>query len=168
MLQTEIWGSLARIRRAENLVKKHRKKEQMRFYKDLFKFVKGILIKEKSGSLLVSKADLEKHLKKSCTDNQCHKEVILPPDMPPTDPPEHQIDISPPRWSAVQKTLHKATASPAPGHNGVLYRLYKNTLDVLRFPWKLMKVVWQHAGGELEDSLSQKKWAPQKSINSAR
>ena len=41
----------------------------IKFYKDPFKFVKGLFIKEKSGSLSVSKADLEKHLKKSCTDN---------------------------------------------------------------------------------------------------
>ena len=64
--------------------------------------------------------------------------------MLPTDPPEQQIDISPPRWSAVQKMVHRARASSAPGPNGVLYRLYKNTPDVLHFIWKLMKVVWQN------------------------
>ena len=49
--------------------------------------------------------------------------------MLPTDPPEHQLDISPPRWSEVQKTVHRAMASSAPGPNGVLYRLYKNPPD---------------------------------------
>ena len=50
MLQIEIRGRLATLRRAENLVKNHRKKERTRstFYKDPFKFVKGLFIKKKS------------------------------------------------------------------------------------------------------------------------
>lgn len=91
MLQTGIRGRLATLSRPEVLVKKRRKKEQTRsnFYKDTFTFVKGLFIKEKSTSLLGSKANLEKHLKKSCTDNRSQIEVILPPAMLPTDPREH-------------------------------------------------------------------------------
>ena len=145
VLQEAIRSRLVTLRRAENLVKKRRRKEQTRsrFYKDPFKFVKSLFTAEKSGSLSVSKADLEKHLEKSCTDAKRHEEVILPSDMPPINPPEHQLDISPPRWSEVEKTVRRARAASAPGPNGVPYRLYKNAPDALRFLWKLMRVVWQ-------------------------
>ncbi|XP_035848687.1 uncharacterized protein LOC118493289 [Sander lucioperca] len=63
LLQEEIQSRLATLRRAENLLRKRRRKEQTRsrFYKDPFKFVKSLFTKEKSGSLSVSKADLEEH-----------------------------------------------------------------------------------------------------------
>ena len=145
VLQEEIQSRLATLRRAENLLKKRRRKEQTRsrFYKDPYKFVKSLFTKEKSGSLSVSKAALEEHLKQSCTDDRHQEEVTLPSDMPPVNPPEHELDISPPRWSEVDNTVRRARAASAPGPNGVPYRLYKNAPDVLRFLWKLMKVVWQ-------------------------
>ena len=143
MLQEEIQSRLATLRRVENLLKRRRKKEQTRsrFYKDPFKFVKSLFIKEKSGSLSVPKAVLEEHLKRSCTDDRHQEDVTLPSDMPPVNPPEHKLDISPPRWSEVDKTVRRARATSAPGPNGVPSRLYKNAPDVLRFLWKLMKVV---------------------------
>ncbi|KAK0156142.1 hypothetical protein N1851_000565 [Merluccius polli] len=145
LLQGEIQSRLAALRRAENLLRKHRRKEQTRsrFYKDPFKFVKSIFTKEKSGSLSASKADLEERLRKSCTDDRRHEELMLSPDMPPVNPPEHQLDISPPRWSEVDKSVRRARAASAPGPNGVPYRLYKNAPHVLRFLWKPMRVVWQ-------------------------
>ena len=145
VLQEEIQSRLSTLRRAENLLKKRRRKEQTRsrFYKDPFKFVKSLFIKEKSGIFSVSKAALEEHLKKSCTDDRHQEEVSLPSDMSPVNPPEHELDVSPPRWREVDKTVRRARAASAPGPNGVPYRLYKNAPDVLRFLWKLMKVVWQ-------------------------
>lgn len=79
--------------------------------------MKSLFTKEINGSLS-AKADLEEHLKKSCTDERHQEGVTLPPPMPPVNTPEHEIDISPPRLS-------------------------KNDPDVLQFLWKLMKVVWQ-------------------------
>lgn len=35
------------------------------------------------------------------------------------------------------------TAASAPGPNGVPYKLYKHAPGVLRFLWRLMRVVWQ-------------------------
>ena len=91
-LQEEIKSRLATLRRAENLLRKRRRKEQTRsrFYKDPFKFVKSLFTKEKSGSLAVSKADLEEHLKESCTDDRHQEEVMLPPD--------HQSTRAQTRW----------------------------------------------------------------------
>lgn len=145
LLQVEIQCRLATLRRAENLRKRRRRKEQTRacFFKDPFKYVKSLFTKEKSGRLSVPKANLEEHLKKSCTDDRHQEDVTLPSDMPPLSPPEHELDVTPPRWSEVEKTVRRARAAAAPGPNGVPYRLYKNAPDVLRFLWKLMKVVWQ-------------------------
>lgn len=121
MLQKEIQGRLATLRRAENLLRKRRRKEQTRshFYKDSLKFVKSLFTKEKSGSLSVSKADLEEHLKNSCTDDRHQEKVTLPPDMPPVNPPEHELDINPPRWSEVEQTVRRARFASSPGPNGV-------------------------------------------------
>lgn len=96
-------------------------KEQTRsrFYKDPLKFVKSLFTKEKSGSLSVSKADLEEHLKNSCTDDRHQEKVTLPPDMPPVNPPEHELDINPPRWSEVEQTVRRARFASSPGPNGV-------------------------------------------------
>ncbi|KAI5086482.1 hypothetical protein C0J45_23354, partial [Silurus meridionalis] len=145
LLQEEIRGRLATLRRAENFLRKRRRKEQTRsrFYKDPFKFVKTLSTKEKSGSLSVSKADLEEHLKNSCTDDRHQEEVTLPHDMPPVNPTEHELDISLPRWSEVEQTVRRARAASSTGPNGVPYKLYKNAPAVLRFLWKLMRVVWQ-------------------------
>ena len=38
--------------------------------------------------------------------------------------------------------MRKARAASAPGPNGVPYRLYKNSPDILRFLWRQMKVMW--------------------------
>ncbi len=145
LLQAEIQSTLAKLRGAENLVKKRRKKELARssFYRDPSKFVKSLFTEEKSGTLSVSKADLEKHLKKTCSDSRRHKDISLPCDMPQIPPPVQQLDISPPRWSEVEKAVHKDGASSAPGPNGNPYRLYKNAPVVLNFLWRLMRVVWR-------------------------
>lgn len=75
LLQEKIRSRLASVRRAENLGRKRRRKEQTRtcFYKDLF-------TKEISGSLRVSNADLEKHLERSCRDERGHETITLQSD----------------------------------------------------------------------------------------
>ncbi|KAL0199484.1 hypothetical protein M9458_008024, partial [Cirrhinus mrigala] len=145
LLQAEIKNRLATLRRAENLRRRRKKKEQERsnFFKDPYKFAKKLFTKEKNGKLKTSKKDLETYLKQSLTDSQRCGQITLPPEMPPIHSPEHQMDISPPRWSEVKRIVQRARAASSPGPNGVPYRVYKNTPDVLRFLWRLMKVVWQ-------------------------
>lgn len=42
-----------------------------------------------------------------------------------------------------EETIRQARSASAPGPNGVPYKLYKNAPDVLRYLWRLMRVVWQ-------------------------
>lgn len=63
--------------------------------------------------------------------------------MPPLHAPEHQLDDSPPWWNEVTSTVRQARAAFSPEPNGVPYRVYKSAPDVLRFLWRLMKVVWR-------------------------
>lgn len=130
-LQGDIKQRLATLRRAECLRKQHKKKERMRtaFYRDPYKFVKGLFVKEKTGTL---KRELEQHLKKTHSDNQRHLPVSIPDDMPPIQPPQHQLETRPPTWNEVVSTVKRARTASAPGPNGVPYRLYKNAPGFLK------------------------------------
>ncbi|XDV11573.1 hypothetical protein PO909_000474, partial [Leuciscus waleckii] len=144
-LQGDIKQRIATLRRAECLRKQHKKKEQTRtaFYRDPYKFVKDLFVKEKTGTLKVPLRELEKHLRKTYSDNQRHVPASIPDDMPPIQPPEHQLEVRPPTWSEVESTVKRARTASAPGPNGVPYRLYKNAPGVLKYLWKLMKVAWE-------------------------
>ena len=145
ILQGDIRSRLTTLRRAENLRKSRKKKERSRswFFKDPFKFVKTLFTKEKGGNLKTSRQELETYLETMYTDDQRHEQIAIPLDIPPIEEPEHQMDIKPPKWKEVEHAVKRARASSAPGPNGVLYRLYKNAPDVLRFLWKLMRVAWE-------------------------
>ena len=113
------------------------------FYRDPYKFVKDLFVKEKTGTLKAPVRELEEHLRKTYSDNKRHMPASIPDDMPPIQPPEHQMETRPPTWSEVESTVKRARTASAPGPNGVPYRLYKNTPGVLKYLWKLMKVTWE-------------------------
>ncbi|XP_077060725.1 cadherin-like protein 26 [Siphateles boraxobius] len=144
-LKADIKTRLSSLRRAENLRKRRRKKEQTRtrFYKDPFKFLKSLFPKEKSGALKTTKKDLEEHLRIKNFDSKGHEHLAIPSDIPPIEPPEHHIDTSPPTWKEVENIVRRARSASAPGPNGVPYKVYKNAPDVLRFLWRLMRTAWQ-------------------------
>ncbi len=145
VLQGDSKRRLATLRRAEWLRKQHKKKERTRtaFYRNPYKFAKDLFVKEKTGTLKVPVRELEEYLRKTYSDNQRHVPATIPDDMPPIQPPEHQLDTRPPTWSEVENTVKRARTASAPGPNGVPYRLYKNTPGVLKVLWKLMKVTWE-------------------------
>ncbi len=143
-LQEDLKHRLSKLRRAESLRMRRKKKEKARtdFYKDPFKFVKGIFTKEKSGFLKTSKDQVEEHLRTIYTDEKKDEPIVVPTDIPPVSPPQHQFDISPPKLSEVKQAVKKARSASAPGPNGVPYSVYKNAPDVLKILWKNMKVAW--------------------------
>lgn len=108
----EIMNRLTALRRADNLRKRHRKKEWPRsnFFKGPFKLVKSRLTQDKSEKLKTSKkaeAQLEKNPHKTA----------LPPDMSPLHLPEHQVDVSLPKWSEGERTVRRTRATFSPGPN---------------------------------------------------
>ncbi len=145
LLQGDIKCRLATLRRAENLRKLRKKKEhtRTRFYKNPFKFVKDLFAKEKSRILKISKQELEEHLEKVHHDTKRHEQIVIPHDIPPIQPPEFNLEAGPPKWKEVESTVRRARSASAPGPNGVLYKLYKKAPDVLRYLWRLMRIVWQ-------------------------
>lgn len=104
--------------------------------------MKNLFAKEKSSRLIAKKEDLGAHLKEVHSDIRRQNPMVFPPDMPPLLSPHYQLDISPPKWSELVETVHPARAASSPGPNGVPYRLYKNTPDVLQILWMMMTVVW--------------------------
>ena len=112
------------------------------FYRDPFKFVKGMFSQGKGGQLKASKQEVEEYLKKTYSDTGKNREMGLPPDIPPLGEIEYTMDIRPPRWKEVETVVRRAKASSAPGPNGVPYRVYKSAPDVLRLLWRWLRVVW--------------------------
>ena len=104
------------------------------------------------------KQKLEEYLEGVHKDRERFREMVLPADIPPIGDLGSQCDDSPPRWKEVQEVIKHAKASSAPGPNGVPYRLYKSAPDVLRFLWKLIKiVVFPRHGVGLGEYLFQKR-----------
>lgn len=145
VVQADIKLRLASLRRAENLQKCRRKKQQKssQFFKDPFKFLTSFFTREKSGTLKLTKKDLADHLKMMHYDPRRRKQLSVPPDILQINSPEHQMEIHPPTLKEVESVDHNARSASAPGPNGVPYKMYKNAPDVLNFLWRLMRMVWQ-------------------------
>lgn len=95
-----------------------KEKTRTRFDKDLFKFLKTIFTKEKSGAIKTARKDLEEYLKTTHS-QKCHKHLAISSDTPPIDPPpEHQFEIGPPTWKEIENTVHWARTASALGTNG--------------------------------------------------
>ncbi|KAK0145336.1 hypothetical protein N1851_015756 [Merluccius polli] len=77
-LQDDVKTRLASLRRAENLRKRRRKKEQTRtrFYKNPYKFLGSLFTKEKSGTLKTTKKDMEEHLRATNLDSKRHEQLV--------------------------------------------------------------------------------------------
>ncbi|KAK0147628.1 LINE-1 retrotransposable element ORF2 protein [Merluccius polli] len=139
LLQENLKHRLSKLRRAESLRMRRKKKKKARtdFYKDPFKFVKGIFTKEKSGSLKTSKDQVEEHLRTIYTDEKNYEPIVVPTDIPPISPPQHQFDISPPKLSEVKQAVKKERSASAPGPNGVAWDK------------QIIPKAWRRAGGVL-------------------
>lgn len=120
VLQAEIKNRLVSLRRAEDLRKRCRKKDQMRsrFFNDPYRFMRYLFAKEQSGRLVAKKEDLEAHLKEVHSDIRRQDPMVLPPDMPPLPSPHYELDISPPKWSEIVETVRHARAASSPGPHG--------------------------------------------------
>lgn len=118
----------------------------------------GLFSIEKSGTLKTSKKNLEDHFRNIHLDPKWHEHLVIPSKIPPIVPPEHQCDGGPPTGKEVERAVRWERTASATGPNGVPYKVYNNSTDVLRFLWRMMKTerkkkniprVWQRAAGVL-------------------
>ena len=116
VLQEELRSRLAILRRAEHLRKKRKKMEDVRtaFYRDPFKFVKGLFNQEKGGQLKETKSEVEEYLRNTCSDLEQCRVIGLPPDMPPLGEIAHKMDVRPPRWKEVEEGVRCAKSVVCP------------------------------------------------------
>lgn len=94
---------------------------------------------EKSGTLKTSKKDLEDNFRNIHLDPKRHEHLVIPSKIPPIVPPEHQCDGGPPTGKEVERAVRWERTASATGPNGIPYKVYKNSTDVLRFLWRMMK-----------------------------
>ncbi len=172
-LQEDLKHRLSKLRRAESLRMRRKKKEKARtdFYKDPFKFVKGIFTKEKSGFLKTSKDQVEEHLRTIYTDEKKDEPIVVPTDIPPVSP--HNISLisallSWARWSRQWKRqdrlLHQALTA---------YRIVSTR--TLQMFWKSCGKTWKWHGtskssrkpGEEREGCSSQKKITQPPLNSS-
>lgn len=133
-----LWGDLRRklaaLRRAERIRRRRKRKEKERahFFKNPFHHARGLLEEKASGSLEISKEDLEEHIWALYSDPARSEQLGSPGYMPQPAEPTTEFDASPPKLSEVRQVVLKARSSSAPRPNGIPYKLYKNCPTVLK------------------------------------
>ena len=135
---------LKRLRQAECNRKQRKKRNQKRseFIRNPFKFTKKLLNDKTSGDLVISKEEIEKHIKTIHSDPERHinlpnQEKLIKPDLPTI-----QFDETPLTIKEVRAVVKKARAGSAPGPNGIPYKVYKMCDGLLRILYQLLKVHW--------------------------
>ncbi|GFR87272.1 reverse transcriptase [Elysia marginata] len=134
------------LSRAESARKKRsqKRKNQERFLRDPFQFARQLFQKPKSGTLAVSREDLEAHLKETYSDT--NRELPLEETAGLIWPaaPGIKFNNKPPNLQEVVEVVNKARAKSAPGPNGVPYLLYKRCSNVLMRLHKILRSAWNN------------------------
>ncbi|KAJ8334018.1 hypothetical protein SKAU_G00413370 [Synaphobranchus kaupii] len=138
-------AKLANLRRAERIRKRRGRKEKARasFFRDPFKYARGLLEETKSGKLETTAEELQNHIKEQLGDSSRNIPLGSPGHVPRPPEPASQFDTSPPKWTEIKQVVEKARSASAPGPNGVPYKVYKNCSMVLKLLWRLMRVAWK-------------------------
>lgn len=131
------------MRRAECQRRDRRRweKKRVKFTKNPFKYLSGLLGVKRSGVLKASKEEVEEHLRKVHSDPRREEELDLGGKLCCPEEPTISFDDGEPRWQEVNDFIRRARGRSAPGPNGILYR--KNCKRLRRHLWKLLKVVWR-------------------------
>ncbi|KAL6487621.1 hypothetical protein MHYP_G00042470 [Metynnis hypsauchen] len=98
---------------------------------------------KRSGKLIISKEDLEQHIKGQYVDVARDTLPDSPGYVPRPDVPKTPFDTSPPRLCEIREALQNARAGSTPGPNVLPYKLYKNCRQVTKIVWNLIRVVWK-------------------------
>ena len=142
-LRSIISKKLTTLRRAEwhRRRRKERARKRAAFLANTFGVTKQLLGQKRSGQFTCSKAEIDRHLRDTFSDEFREKDLghcksFIDPPAPTLD-----FDGKEPRWKKVQEVVKKARASSAPGPSGVPYKVYKNCPKLLCRLWNILKVI---------------------------
>lgn len=144
-LWDRIRAKLGLLRRAERIRRRSSRKERARssFFRDPFKYARGLLEEKKTGTLHTTEWELEDHIKTQTSDDLRESPLGPPGYIPKPPEPSSMFDTTPPEWSKINQVVARARATSAAGPNGVSYKVYKNCPMTLRFLWKKMSFAWK-------------------------
>ncbi len=143
-LWDEIRRRLTNLRRAERIRRRRKRKEKERssFFRNPFRYARGLLEEKTSGILDVSKEELQEHIRTQYSDPARNTPLDSPGYVPRPSEPSALFDVSPPKFSEVRQVIQRARSASAPGPNGIPYKLYKSCPGVLKLLWPLMRITW--------------------------
>ncbi|XP_072181288.1 uncharacterized protein [Diadema setosum] len=135
----------ADVRRAEYQCRKRRRRrrERREFYKNPHRFTKRLFEEGVSGSLEVSKEELERHLKATYCDGRREEPFTGVAGLLRPQEPEVSFDLSELKLWEVEAVVKKARAGSAAGQNGLSYKLFKYCPRVRRVLWRILRVLWR-------------------------
>lgn len=107
VLWDEIRGRLANLRRAESIRRwrKRKEKERANFFRNPFRYARGLLEEKASGTLEVSKEQLEEHIHAQYSDSARNEPLGPPGYLPKPAEPSALFDVSPPKLSEVRQVI---------------------------------------------------------------
>ncbi|XP_071500367.1 uncharacterized protein [Diadema antillarum] len=132
----------ADFRRAEYQCRKRRRRRR-EFYKNPHRFTKRLFEEGVSGSLEVSKEELERHLKATYCDGRREEPFTGVAGLLRPQEPEVSFDLSELKLWEVEAVVKKARAGSAAGQNGLSYKLFKYCPRIRRVLWRILRVLWR-------------------------
>ncbi len=120
-LWDEIRRRLANLRRAERIRRRRKRKEKERssFFRNPFRYARGLLEEKTSGILDVSKEELQENIRTQYSDPVRNKPLDSPGYVPRPSEPSVLFNVSPPKFSEVRQVIQRA-----------------------RSAWTLMRITW--------------------------
>ncbi len=137
---------LAKLRLGKRIMSRGKRKEKERknFFKDPFKHAHQLLDEKWSGKLAITKEDLEHYIKGQYTDAAKDTPLGSPGYVPRPVPPRSPFDTSQPRLCEIREVLKRPDQLQHQVQMGLPYKAYKNSPQVTKTLWKLMRVVWKN------------------------
>ncbi len=143
LLQKALRGSVvAKLKKSIRRQRKRKEKERSSFFRNPFRYARGLLEEKTSGILDVSKEELQEYIRTQYSDPVRKKNLDSPGYVPRPSEPSVLFDVSPPKFSEVRQVIQRVRSASAPGPTGIPYKLYKSCPGVLKLPWTLMRITW--------------------------
>lgn len=106
-----------------------------------FQFTKQLLGQKRSGMLMCSRENLDEYLRTTYSDPRRevdlgHCDILIKPSKPMKPLKLWELQLN-----EVQQVGKKATAGAALGQSGTTYNIYKHCPLLLKWLWKILKVI---------------------------